>query len=411
MLTPIDQSIRRNAVLDAIRVKSGITKAGGFADYLTEELLDVIEQVELEHYESINEINPLTASGPFLELWAEFFDIDQNFSRRAFSLASDENVYVQAPNGLTFGDLNDGNDIILENIVISGANQLNTEDAVLSLEAEFELTDPSVTLPAGESLVYIGVIASRSGSEGNISENSLRSIGFSDYSQYPALQLQVGNRFPIQNGEDDYGDEELSAAMSRLHFGKDRKILDVVVNEIDEIAGISNVDVIDSYSHPSSIDFFIDSESFVVGDPLVTAAEGILEQHDLGHKAYVHKVERIGVAIETNISFRNLNLSEKEKDETVGLLEVFCYNYLVQIRNADTMDFVQLEQDILTAFPQIARVGSDNFGFDEVRVYKNYFASYRNFEVYTEDTLEVELNQRILPEDSIVKPFIFKVAS
>ena len=187
----------RAEILDAL-VDTGIkqlapgAKARAFADIVG----DRIGEMEARMFVNLADTLLPFATGDSLDLLGEIYGVSRLGRQDSVVLAGDNSFRFYVRTG-TFGDINDGNNIVIPSDVrLFGA--VNTGPIFLA---------DSVTLPAASSEVFFGARSSTPGTEGNAPAGVIARHNFTGYTESRFGSLLVSNNVGIVGGRDPEKDD------------------------------------------------------------------------------------------------------------------------------------------------------------------------------------------------------------
>lgn len=220
-----------------------------FNDSTINFLADIVGQTVDQNKRELSQIYSSSllsrASGVELEVLVyNMFGLTRRPASYATSFKEEKNVmfYVNSQNAATFGDINDG-----QNILIPKGTLIGSSSSFDSLDNAVYSVIVNTILPANSSTKFIDVIAVTPGSSSLVSENTLINHNFSNYFDNSLNSLKVTNRFPVINGSDTETDIDLRNRA--VHFVDSQRIgsLDSINSSALSIPGILNAVVIPGY--------------------------------------------------------------------------------------------------------------------------------------------------------------------
>lgn len=352
------------------------------------------------------EANPLSASGPYLALWADLYGVRAQVGRRAWAAASDQNVRLYVESG-TFGDLNDGQPITIdpESFRIFGSSLTIRDDGLKEeLPVSYRVLEP-VVLAAGASEAYITIQAMQPGPDFNVAAFSLNEHNFSSYASFPNKKLLVRNELPILNGTSDGNDDSLRFELSRAFGTRDEGVAQRAVALLDALPGVSEVYFEPNYSGSGTIDFFLDAESFQIPESMLSDATTLLQTlYQSGAQFNVSSVKRIGLSITSQIRFKR-GVTEEVRNAAIESVRSYLMDRILESGTGGKLDLGETARQISLTSPLIERVGDGN-GFDEVIVWRDAVMGGRyGTSLLTRNTvLQAAQFERFLPEDNLIEP-------
>lgn len=410
-LTVLNRARRNAAIQEKFYGESNITRTeeGSIGRALQDSIRSELRAVEDRIDTAGADANPITSSGPHLELWSEFFDQERDLTVRAEVQEADRVVRLTpGPGASTFGDLNGGlaMTVTASEFRAFGRSQLFTDRGVEEFDIEYELFE-DLTLNPADTEQYISIIATQPGSEFNIGANQLKDHNFINYTTYPDIKLTIENLSPITNGDDDEDDDRFRYRLSRLGFLRPVDFPEQISNEINRIPGINDVITIQNFSGSGTIDYFIDTQSFQVPDNILDQArEAVQRANNHGANINVDKIQRLGIAIELTVKFKP-GTTEEDKNIILNNIELQITNEIVTTNIGESLDLEDLYRRIGLAYNNVASIGNTGKGFDSVILYREGLFEQRVGEALANTLSIIQLSQieRLLPENSILRPF------
>jgi hypothetical protein len=314
-----------------------------FNDSTINFLADIVGQTVDQNKRELSQIYSSSllsrASGVELEVLVyNMFGLTRRPASYATSFKEEKNVmfYVNSQNAATFGDINDG-----QNILIPKGTLIGSSSSFDSLDnAVYSVLNDTV-LPANSSTKFVDVIAVTPGSSSLVSENTLINHNFSNYFDNSLNSLKVTNRFPVINGSDTETDIDLRNRA--VHFVDSQRIgsLDSINSSALSIPGILNAVVIPGYygiGTTAVICKGVDQESSI---RLVSDVQKILDTLNLvGGSFYAIPP----VYIKLNLKLRlnvSIDMTQQEIDSLKSLIksEIFSFarNNNSQIVNLNSL--------------------------------------------------------------------------
>lgn len=416
-LSLLNRARRNAAVLEKFYQETNITRTeeGGIARAMYDAIRAELEAVEERIDSAGADANPITSSGPYLELWMDWFGVERDLTKRAHARAEDLVVrFTPDKSASTFGDLNNGNAITVFSAgsSITGRTQIASDRGVEEFDVEYELLDDAVLAP-GDSEHYVSVIALQPGVEFNIGTKQLKDHNFTDYSSYPSQKLLIENLSPITNGEDDEDDEAARYRLTRAGSLRPVGFTEQIASRIDKIPGVNDVITIESFSGSGTVDYFIDTQSFEVpGSILDEAREVVQEVNTHGALINISGVSRLGIGIELTVKFKP-GVGEEDKATVLNNIEIQIMSEVLDTNIGEALDLEDMYRRLGLSYGGVSSLGVTGRGFDSVTLYREGLFQQRVGEVLTDtlSVIQVSEIERMLPEDSLLKAFIVKESS
>ncbi len=411
--TPIDRVQRKLNIQEKFFRETNITRTeeGSVARSFMDAVLSEIEAAESQIEYARSNTNPLTASGPYLRLWGDFFGIQPETAVRAHVRASDNVFKFYVASG-TFGDLNNGSNIVInkDDIVIRGESKTLTNRGIESFPVEYELVDQTITLLAGSNALFVGVIAAQPGSEFNIQVNQLTEHTFSSYSAFPNKLLLCTNLAPISNGEDIEDDERYRYRIDRSAFIRVPDVVEKLTFMIDAVPGVTGVFPIRNFSGSGVLDIFVDTQAFQVSPSIINSVREADQSAQIsGIPINIEPIRRIGISIELSVKYK-AQLSDQEKSQISSELEAFILREILNKRTGERLDLSELYNRLVISYIGNLDIGVANKGFDTVIVYRDSLLGKRSGEVLNTSLgiIEADEFERIVPEEPLIQPVLIR---
>lgn len=410
-LNPIDRADRRAKVLGKFYDDTQITRTepGAIGRAAMEGVLSELEAIEDRSEQNLSNAMPTQAESAHLELWMDYYGLDRETATHAHVLAEDQGFRFFVETG-TFGDINNGQDIVIarNEVAISGVTKIAADEGIEEFPIEYELLEESVTLAAGDSEQFVGVRAVQPGTFSNIGPTDLNSHDYTNYTTYPDVKLLCQNTIPIVNGEEEEDSDRMRYRLSRRGAIRPLDTLEQLQVELDAIPGVNEVMTIKNAGGIGTVDIYIDSQSFVVPDSLISlAAEraGVILHPD---NLNIEAMPRVGIAIDTKVYFKS-GVSKESRASILEALEAAFFNMVLAHTRGLDFDLEKKYNQLALTFAEVGWIGYNGNGFDKVIIYRDSLGGQRAGSTLS-DTLSVipmVQYERLLPEDSLSRPISF----
>lgn len=407
-LIPFDRAQRVVHMLEAFSQETGLSRInpGSITRAMMDAFVSELHAIEDIAQEGFSDVNPLSATGPYLHMLADMYGAQPVIGNPAFALADDGNFHFYVDQG-TFGDINNGQDIVIpaDRLRVYGQSQRLSETGDLEeLPVSFRPVE-SITLPAAESQVYVSITAMQPGPDFNVASEALTDHNFSGYARNTEQLLKCKNNYPILNGSSDGDDENIRYELSRIYAVRDTTAIERLITLIDSIPGITEVLAEPNFSGSGTVDFFIDAESFVIPPSLLSEAQDVIQSSfQYGSQINVNGIKRVGLSVVSDIEFKR-GVTDEQKDATIESIRAYLLDSILESGIAGSVDLSKIARDIALSVPTIARIG-DGSGFDEVTVWRDAIQGSRYGVALTNRNVQLVAQrfERFLPEDNLVNP-------
>lgn len=403
---PFDSDLRRQIARNKFLVETQVTRVdqGAKARSLLDAVFSELETIENGASSSISQVNPERATGIYVDLWADFFGASRKTAQTAFARASDLVVRFFVDSG-TFGDLNGGVDIPIsaDSVVLFGNRKIFVDGTFEFGQVEYKLTD-NVILAAGDSEQYVSVVAADTGEFYNIPKGALTVHNFTDYLTYPNRPLKIENTEPIVNGEDEEESDSLQSRYLRSSVSRGQTIESSIIQMAMGVPGVSRAFIVPFFSGPSTLDVFVDAESFLIPSSLIESVITRMAQISFpGIKTRVFPVDRVGVSVELDVRLR-ANLDQSEKEALQRNIEDTLVQNIVATPIGGIINLLDIHKYLSMTDPNIAEIGSFTRPFSSLYIYRDASGD-RMAQIWDpNDDLVLSEYERLFLEDSLATP-------
>jgi len=280
----------------------------------------------------------------------------------SFASADSSERIVAFYTATTFGAINGGADINLQNVVIStqpiqgaGANSI-------------EYVVGSATLPLGSSLAYVTVRAKYSGGQSNVGKGALVNHDFTGYTDSSAGSLKVVNLHPILNGSYAEDDQQLRFRLSRLNASR-KQISDdrIFLNSIG-VPGVNDVRVEHAYYGIGTVGVFVLGAENQTNATMVAQVQSQLSNITApGMQLRATAATEVAVDLEMDVFF-NRPVNQNIKDRVSIRVRSYIRNLVRNIGLGGSLDFSSLAVMLRNEFSDIITIGSNGNAFKKVFV-------------------------------------------
>lgn len=407
-LIPFNRAQRHAELLDRFMSETNITRVapGNIARSIADMVFAELEAIEDRLDESLSDINPISATGPYLRLWMEFLGIEEDEAKVAHAIESDRVQKLYVASG-TFGDLNEGQDIEISasSFRISGTTRQATGTEVIDIPVEYRIPE-DIVLSAADSEQWITLVAMQPGDEFNIAAGQLESHNFTDYvtSDNSDAQLLTTNIMPIVNGEPGSSEDTYQYEVSRAMTFRGGSVIDKINSVIGALPGVTRVIEFEG-AQAGVIDFYVDTESFVIPLSVLEAAQAAVDAVAYpGVNIFVNPVPRVGIAINTGVRFKS-GVSDEDKRSVIRTAEALLLGSILSTSIGDALEIGELYRQLALNYPEVSQFGTGS-NFDQIIVYRDGIDGRRHAEQLNDERKVVALfrYERLLPEGSIPSP-------
>ena len=168
------------------------------------------------------------------------YGLQRRPASRAYIDYRESNLYFYIEEG-TFGDINNGSDIILpEGVTVS------VKSNALGSNVNYVLTQ-TYTLPADQKIGYCSAQSIDTGFSQNVGKESLTFHDFTNYTKADSGSLKVSNRFAVLNGADRESDRLFRSRLNNFLTARTNLNEDWLILKAIMVPGVADVRMIPNY--------------------------------------------------------------------------------------------------------------------------------------------------------------------
>lgn len=247
---------------------------------LYEGLAFELSRLNRETTNAFNAIQFQYAAGKDLERIAENYGLKRSAAKRAFSNASEYNVFFYC--NTSFGSINGGNSIL-----VPKGTEITVGTSERSVPVIYE-TISDITLDANSNKKFISVKAKTVGGSQNVGAGTIRFHNFRRYSDAVNSSLKILNTFPILNGENLETDESLRYKIYTNYSTLLKESRSSIIVEASEVAGVEEVKIAAGYYGVGTLGVFVFGPEGLVNDSILTEVKNqIIDRNPPGTQVIV----------------------------------------------------------------------------------------------------------------------------
>jgi uncharacterized phage protein gp47/JayE len=327
------------------------------------------------------------ASGPYLDVLGDILGVRRSGGTSAGYDSESTGLRVSAPGGMTFGEMNSG-----QNIDIPVGTLVTNSSG-----SKYYRTTSSATLFPGESTAYINVIATDSGSQANISADELSVINFSSYTSASDIQLQIGNASSITNGEDPEEDSlyryRLQSALTSAESSNSTAVRLAVLS----VPGVRNVTVLDMVSGVGTATVMIETDGEQASPEVISAVSRTVEDvKALGTRISITEPDNVGLDLSISITIANpLQLAEIAR-----AIRTRVSGFVQGVSIGGSVSINMLSSAVVTAHPDIISIGMPGKPIDTLMLWRKsaYSTSRVPFRASSDANIILRSSERLILE-------------
>ena len=307
-----------------------------------------------------------TATGRALdELAFNMYGITRKPASKASSLNIERNVYFYVDDGLTFGDINNGNSIVVSEGTVISSNeffQTNQTSVIYEVDADY-------VLDAGVGIGYVGVRSRVFGFESNVNSDSLNYHDFDNYFDYNQATLKVSNKFPILNGSEEETDNNFKFKVTNYIQAKTNLNIDSLSMSSLDVNGLAEARIIPNYFGIGTVGVVLFGSGNRTNERLKNIFQNrVSELNFLNRKIMVSQGIKVFVDLKLKVFLRKNRFTEEEKRLLKRDVKTIIYEALQEQENSS---FINLNEATELVRRRIG--SSDVVGFGEKSNSQNAF--------------------------------------
>lgn len=353
----------RNKIENRTNVNSfGVdSKARNISELFGEELVSSRD----EAIAALNSQQIRSARGENLDRIGDRMGLPRYSETFAFSERIEQNFAFYTTGG-TFGSINGGVDIVIptgtELFSRPNENELNTTIRYV--------TTTENTLPAGESLAYVSVRATSSGSRSNIGSGVIQAHGFTGYVDSANDSLKAVNFYSVLNGRERERDEQYRFRLLRRYdkyvsSNESKNRLEAL-----DVPGVLDIRVIPGYYGIGTSAVVVLGADNQSNGQLISAVQSRIDRYKaIGLNAIATPAVEVQFDLELKLkATRSLSASEKRRVAADVRTAAFDYFRAVGIQGA--VSFSELARAIQQRLRNIIQLNASN---SNLGIFKNIY--------------------------------------
>jgi uncharacterized phage protein gp47/JayE len=393
--TPKSSAAYQSDLLNSL-TSTGITQTnpGGKARAFSDAVANEMATLDASTYGNIGQTLIAYATGNNLDYIGSVFGVYRiPRSDSASSVDQDSpdgnfNFYVKIG---TFGNINNGNNIVVPAGSILSTSQLNSLTYTL---------DQDVTCLASDSIVYFSATSTSTGSSGNAGANVFNQINFSNYADSYFGSLLVTNVYGLLGGQDEESDDDFRYRINlKLQSNNGAAESDLRL-AILAIPGIQDV-VFERLS--GTFNAYIFAISPIIPPSLLSTVQSVMEDiisYPLVGNAIAPDL--IGISLETEITFAS-GTSQSDEATIISTAISAGNTYLNNLGTGGTLIVNTLANVIASADSRILDIGQPDKPIAALYIWRSRSDGSRYSRTLISN-YTAALGERIITETSIDIP-------
>lgn len=351
---------RREILLDRLKRR---LQVDGLPDspvaILAEVIGSEIEAVEKEIYDSFYRNNVTNASGEDLEVAASS---DYNTTRLPATKGSSNDFYFFVSGGFSFGEINNGEDIVIpEGTMLAITSPVSNSTIIYK-------TIETITLDKDLSQIPFYAESTRTGSNQNVTESTIRFHNFNNYTRSSEDLLKVTNSKAITNASNQENDESLRLRCVGRNQRQVERNKNYIFLSLLEESSVYDFEIIESYYGIGTLGVIVKgSGGGEVDDNVLTRLSDLVasEAKHLGQQIIFSKGLKVSLKIEIDCRSTNANLTSEEKASLESTLRSAVYRNIKNQEFRKTINFVLLENNLKETYG-LQNTGTNNSIFTSI---------------------------------------------
>jgi uncharacterized phage protein gp47/JayE len=264
------------------------------------------EEIErLEEVLSANLVLGLVqgATGDYLDFLGDITGVPRQQPSTASVSAVEQLIQITPPNGLSFGDLNSQNQIVIP-----------AGTFILSSDSEIRYTTTTqLVLPSNGVVAYTGARAALAGTSYNVGPGVLTQLQFTNYTSYPTRQLAVTNLSAIESGADVEEDDVYRYRIQNGVLSAEAGNATAIRLAALSVPSTADVTILNLYRGIGTADVVVDTDSGELAIPTLNRVRSAVQNvASAGVSIVVRPPILIGLEVTTSLRLvRGLSLRDE----------------------------------------------------------------------------------------------------
>ena len=395
MATPIiegaDKIIER--AITSLKENSQITRFTPGAKARTLLAIVATEIEKLEETLSSNIVLSLLsgAGGIYLDFLGELVGVQRSVRSAASVSAADQSLRILPPDGLTFGDLNNG-----QAIIIPPGTLISSADGTVRFNT---LLRASLLAPDNE--FFIAARALKVGPTGNVPKGVLTELGFTGYSKYPVQKLRVENLSSIQSGNVTESDAFYRYRISNALLSAETGNLSAIRLAALTVQSVADVLPLPLYRGIGTADLLLDTVSGDVSPQTIeSVTRAISRVQSLGTDILVRAPRLVGIELAVDVKYAK-GLNSSDRSQVNGFIRQALINFYKNVPLGGELFINSLSSIILQSDKRILDIGQPNKPLSEVILWRDSaLTGGRRPSVVKEGNVSLMVDERLTLEGS-----------
>jgi len=344
------------------------------------------------------------AEGKFLNYFGDLMGVERLGEEPASISSTDRNIKFYVEVG-TFGDINDGNSIL-----VPSGKLIGTQEAGTGISYR---TVVDTVLAASTNEGYIACQSVRSGGAVNVGKGKLVHHNFIDYTDHINSSLKVTNDAEIVKGQDLEGDTNYRFRIANQVLSLERANATAIRLAALVVPGVADIVSLPYHRGLGTYDLMIKSNTPSISDSLITnvqAAINSVTSHG------IHPVARgpreIGISMVGSLILKN-QVSAKEQTDIITGVTTNVTNYINNLDINEEFIINEVIERVMSTSDVIKTLGSPNKPLDSLFSYTPSRLEDNKIRAALLADLDPSEDERIIVENRYAgqTPILFRIVA
>ncbi len=301
------------------------------------------------------------AEGKYLEFIGDMMGVEK-LGQETASVSSSERVIRFYVDSGTFGDINNGNSILL-----SSGTSVGT--AIAGTGVTYRIPY-NIILSSSLSEVYVAAQAVQPGTRSNLGARQLRFHNFTNYTGSADDSLKVVNDAEVIKGQDGEIDTNYRFRISKQVTGAEKANLTSIRLAILNVPGVADLVVLPYFRGIGTFDVLIKAVTPTVPAGLLSAAnEAVLKVVAHGIVPSVRAPVEVGVSLTGKLTFKK-RMTASEETNILNAVTSNTTDYINSLDIDEDMVVNELVERVMATSSEIKNVGKATKPFESIYTYK-----------------------------------------
>jgi len=344
------------------------------------------------------------ADGKYLEFIGDMMGIEK-LGQETASVSSSERVIRFYVDSGTFGDVNNGNSILL-----SSGTSVGTALAGTGVTYRIPY---NVILSSSLSEVYVAAQAVQPGTRSNVGARQLKYHNFTNYTGSADDSLKVVNDSEVIKGEDGEIDTNYRFRISKQVTSAEKANLTSVRLAVLNTPGVADLVIIPYFRGIGTFDVLIKAVTPTVPTGLISAVnEAVLKVVAHGVVPSVRAPIEVGISLVGKLTLKK-RMTASEETNILNAVTSNVTDYINSLDIDEDMIVNELIERVMATSSEIKNVGSATKPFENIYTYKPTKLEDNKIRGILLNDYSAEEDERVIVENQYAgtSPILFTIAS